>query len=554
MTEHLHGSKVGFPRLEAPALKVCHVVATTEGAAWLFEQVRDLRDRYGCEVTVILSGQTGTLVDRFNAAGVRVLASDFNFLGTGDLLSVPKKIMALTSLLRREKFDVVQTHLFHSMVIGRLAAWLADVPVRLSMVAGPFHLEAYTPSWIDGSTQWMETALIPSCEFSRSLYRSMGVDSRRLHVIYYGPDETRFDPTKFTPANIRRELGWDNDVQIIGMVAYFYGELGINRWTPPVAQGRSVKCQADLIKAMPSILEEFPKAKLVFVGSGWEESGRAHLAKMQALVADLHLDECVRFIGFRKDVPEILKNLDVAVQASVSENLGGSIEALLMEVPLVATRVGGLVDSVIDDVTGILAEPGDPESLAFAVRRSLRCPEYSRKLAKAGRSLMLQKFTLRTTVDDEYALYRRLLGEAPAGYRVSRIQFRRFAGVGVAAYLALRYRILDAWLLPKLDSGWRPWHMVRLRFFCFRVVQGLRRRLGFSVLRLKESEGAPARFGNDQFASPMRMEPPPLFPALRTTVRMTYSRGLSAIGRLQLGWGLRAKVKGIFASWRSKRD
>ena len=189
-----------------------------------------------------------------------------SFLNVSDLFAMPRKILALTRLLRRERFDVIQTHLFHSMVIGRIAAWLADVPVRLSMVAGPFHLEAYTPRWIDGSTQWMDTALIPSCEWTSTLYKSLGVADRRLKIIYYGPDEKKFDPANHQAADLRGEFGLGDDGPLIGMIAYFYAELGVNRWTPPAVQGRSVKCQSDLIRAMPEILKEFPKARLILGG------------------------------------------------------------------------------------------------------------------------------------------------------------------------------------------------------------------------------------------------------------------------------------------------
>ena len=317
------------PSVCASPKRICHVVATTEGAVWVYEQLRDLRDRFGYDVSVILNGPSGTLVDRFKDAGIPVLTGDFDFLGVSDLFALPRKIIALARTLRRERFDVVQTHLFHSMVIGRIGAWLADVPVRLSMVAGPFHLEAYTPRWIDGSTQWMDTALIPSCEWTRKLYKSLGVAEKRLALIYYGPDEKKFDPVNHKAADLRREFGLGDDGPLIGMIAYFYAELGVNRWTPPAVQGRSVKCQSDVIRAMPEILEEFPKARLVLVGSGWEEGGRQYLSKMQSLVRDLNLTDRVTFTGYRTDVPEVLKALDVTVQASLSENLGGTIEGTL---------------------------------------------------------------------------------------------------------------------------------------------------------------------------------------------------------------------------------
>jgi glycosyltransferase involved in cell wall biosynthesis len=450
------------------------------------------------------------------------------------------------------------------MVIGRVAAWLVDVPVRLSMVAGPFHLEAYTPRWIDGSTQWMETALIPSCEFSRSLYKSMGVSDDRLRVIYYGPDETKFDPARCQPADLRREFGWLPEVPLIGMIAYFYGELGVNRWTPSAVQGRSVKCQSDLIRAMPAILKEFPNSKLLLIGSGWEEGGRRHLARMEMLVNDLGLTDSVKFAGFRDDIPQVLRALDVAVQASLSENLGGSIEGLLMATPMVATRVGGLVDSVIDDVTGVLAEPDNPQSLADAILRLLRDPVHARELALAGRALMLDKFTLRKTVEDEHALYQELLARSPAGYRIHRSLLRLIMGAGVSAYLAGRYRILDAALLPRLDSGWRPWHLIRLRLFVLRIVHALLRKLsgrqsaaltlpGLQPSSAHNDNGASAlpkhehsQQANEQFVTVQPVELPPIFANLRLATRMMVYRLFATVGRQKFGWSIRKKLRRLF--------
>ena len=531
-------------------------MATTEGAVWVYEQLRDLRDRFGYDVSVILNGATGALVDRFKDAGIPVLTADFDFLGVSDLFALPRKIIALARTLRRERFDVVQTHLFHSMVIGRIGAWLADVPVRLSMVAGPFHLEAYTPRWIDGSTQWMDTTLIPSCEWTRKLYKSLGVSEKRLALIYYGPDEIKFDPVNHQATDLRREFEWEDDGPLIGMIAYFYAELGVNRWTPPAVQGRSVKCQSDVIRAMPEILEEFPKARLVLVGSGWEEGGRQYLSKMQSLVRDLNLADRVTFTGYRTDVPEVLKALDVTLQASLSENLGGTIEGLLMETPMVATRVGGLIDSVIDGETGILVAADDPGSLAKGILTILRDPDRARQLAKRGRQFMLERFTLRRTVESEHALYQKLLQRSSRGYRLHRTCGRLFSGAVICGYLAARYRFIDAWLLPRLDSGWRPWHFVRLRMYVLRIINALVRRLGTlqkggraaqtrdqAATARRQTHGS--RAVNEQFISIQHVPPPPIGTALRTAMRMSLYRFYAFVGRRKLGWGLRRRASGF---------
>jgi glycosyltransferase involved in cell wall biosynthesis len=525
----------------AAGRRVCHIAATTEGAAWVFEQLRDLRERFGHDVTVILNGSSGTLVDRFNAAGIRVLVSDFQFLGSGDLLALPRRILKLARLLAQERFDIVQTHLFHSMVIGRIAAWLADVPVRLSMIAGPFHLEAYTPRWIDASTEWMDTALIPSCEYSRTLYRSMGVSNKRLDVIYYGPDETRFEPSREVAADLRGEYGWPPGTPLIGMVAYFYPELGANRWTPPAVHGRPVKCHADLIKAMPAVLKECPDAKLLLVGSGWEEGGRQFLAKMQALADELGLSQSVKFTGYRTDIPAVLKALDVAVQASLSENLGGSIEALLMECPTVATRVGGLVDSVIDGQTGVLVGPGDPAELARGILQLLRDRPMAREFGRRGRRLMLDKFTLRRTVEDENLLYQALYTKAPRGYRPFRRGLRLMGGAFVGGYLAFRYVVFDGNLLPAWDAGWRPWHFLAFRRLALRAINVMLKPHRHGAAAASHAAGVtPA---NEQFVSVKIEPPPPIAPRLQLAARMMLYRFYAFVGRQKLGWGLRARLR-----------
>lgn len=435
-------------------LKVCHIAATTEGAVWVFEQLRDLRDRYGYDVSAILSSDTGALVDRFRAAAIPTHAVDFNFTADRDLLSLPRKVVTLTRLLRRERFDIVQTHLFHSMVIGRIAAWFADVPVLFSMIAGPFHLEAYTPRWIDRYTCWIDTTIIASCEYTRILYKKMGVPDERLVVIYYGPDEAKFDPSTTIPADLRAEFGWPHNSPLVGMIAYFYSELPRSRWIPPALQGGSVKSQDSLIRAVSYVLREFPQTKVLLVGSGWEDGGQAYLLRMRELVTQLGLEQSVIFTGFRTDIAAILRAINVAVQPSLSENLGGTIEALLMECPTVATRVGGMTDSVLDGQTGVLVEPSNPASLGEGILRLLRDQVVAKQYSAAGRRRMLARFTLRHTVHDLASLYRRKLGEK-RGYRPYVIGIRFVTGSLLCMLIVLRYVLLDATILRYWDRGLR---------------------------------------------------------------------------------------------------
>jgi len=131
----------------------------------------------------------------------------------------------------------------------------------------------------------------------------------------------------------------------------------------------------------------------------------------------MKLEHSIIFTGFRRDVHSVLCACDVAVQASVLENLGGTVEALLMERPLVATRVGGMVDAVRDGETGVLVAPADPADLARGIVQLLRDPQRAAALGQAGRRLMLAQYTLTHTVCDLHQLYARERTSARRGYR-----------------------------------------------------------------------------------------------------------------------------------------
>ena len=447
--------------LKLPKLKICYILSTTEGGTWAFEQLRELRAHYDCDVTAVLSGNTGTLVDRFKAESIRVHAADFKYTSPTDIFYLPVKILKLVKFLRQNRFDITHTHLFPSMVIGRLAGWLADVPVRLSMIAGPFHLEAETARWVDKSTAWMDTALLPSCEYSRQLYLKMGVPEERLKVVYYGPDELRFDSAKIFPAGIRKEFGWSENTPVIGMVAYFYPKLGLSRWTPPFLQGKAIKGHDDLIRAASIVLREYPNAKFLLVGGGWGVLGYEVMQAMRSLVVDLGLQENVIFTGHRTDVPSIYRDLDVSVQASLNDNLGGTIEALLMECPTVVTRVGGLVDTVLDGKTGVQVNVADPADLAEGILRLLRDPEAAKLMGKAGRALMLERFTLRSTVKDINTIYRTLSQSRGKSYRLH-ITITRFLTVGILGFFAiLRFFFIDLLFASFGNQDWHPKSILR---------------------------------------------------------------------------------------------
>jgi glycosyltransferase involved in cell wall biosynthesis len=418
----------------------------------MVEQVRDLRAQYGYDVVAIIDDLPGPLAAELHALSIPTYLFNLHFLGIRDLLSIGIRIIRLASLFRRERFDVVHTHLFHSMLMGRIAAWLADVPVRLTMVANPRHFDVPAARWIDRSTCWMDTALIASCEYTRTHYRALGVNESRIILIYYGPDASRFDPQSVAPVDLRQEYGWGPETRLIGNVAHFYADAGLSRWLPDQAGSAVVKGfkgQEEIIRAARLVHAEFPEARFLLIGAARGEGSGRFQEQMCALVRQLGLEGLVVFPGYRTDVPGILRALDVSVQAARVENVGGTVESLLMECPTVATRVGGMVDSVQDGVTGVLVEPGNPASLAQGIMRLLRDPREARRLGKAGRALMLPRFTLSRTVADLDQLYREALRRRRGGYRWWVSAGRSLLCVPLVPYLLAR-GLLIGMIIPCL--------------------------------------------------------------------------------------------------------
>lgn len=425
-------------------LRVLHVAGTENGAAWMHEQVRSLRNR-GHDATAIISGAGGTLAPRFTADNIPFEVAELDVFG-GRPLDAARRVIALARAFRRLRPDVVQCHLFSSIILGRMAAWLADVPVRLSMIPGPYYLEAPGLSGIDVRTASLDTKVIASCEYTRELYERQGIPRSHVELIYYGQDPTRFDPANADGLRVRRELGIDPARPVVGDVAYFYPASPDGPFTPPHLVDRGIKGHETLLHAVPRVLATIPDALFVLVGEGWGTAGAAYQRQLEVLAADLAVTHAVRFTGSRTDIPDTLAAFDVSVQCSLNENLGGSIESLLMERPLVASAVGGLVDAVLHERTGLLVPPGDSVALADAIIRLLQDRPLASRLAASGRTHALSVLTLDTTVDGLEALYLRELKTRRGGrYRLWRSAWR-------AVWLGLNARRLMRPLRDALAS------------------------------------------------------------------------------------------------------
>jgi glycosyltransferase involved in cell wall biosynthesis len=144
-----------------------------------------------------------------------------------------------------------------------------------------------------------------------------------------------------------------------------------------------------LIRAMEMIVRQYPQTTLLMAGSGGLRS------QLEKLTEQLGLTQNISFLGAveHRQVPEVLKNVDIFVMPSIREVFGvAAVEAQAMEIPVVATRVGGIPEVVLDRETGILVEPGNSEQLAQAILTLIENPALRRQMGERGRRHVLANY------------------------------------------------------------------------------------------------------------------------------------------------------------------
>lgn len=385
-------------------MKIVHIVSTADGAPWMVALARE-QQRLGHDVAAILPSVGGGIAAALRRDGIAVhaAATDLVF-GVPSPLRKVRELLRLVRLLRAIRPDAVHSHITGAVVTSRIASWIADVPVHFSGNVHPNSLEAEVLRALETGTAFCDTKTIASSTYTRELYARYGVPEEQLARIFYAVDQSGYDPARADGAGVRRELGIAEGVPVVGIVAYFYPPSRTRVGVPPHLIGRGSKGHEVLLHAVPRVLAEIPDARFVLVGRGMGAAGAEYEASLRALAERLGIAGSVLFAGERADVPNTLAAFDVSVHPSLSDNLGGTVESLLMERPMVVSDIGGFADTVVHEETGLVVPAGDAEALARAIVRLLRNPDLARRLARAGRQRMLARFTLAHTVRDTEAL------------------------------------------------------------------------------------------------------------------------------------------------------
>lgn len=284
----------------------------------------------------------------------------------------PSVIRQVLQLIDRNQVDIVHTHEFRSNAIGLICARLRRIPVV-----------ATCHGWIANNAKgrlrvlldrlvlyFFDHIIVVSRKLQSQLHRQ-GIGLKRMTAL---PNAVAFEnfARRRDGMDLREELNVPADTVLVANIGRLSPEKG----------------QAEFINAAAGVARIHPNIRFLLIGVGPDRE------QLELQVRDNGFPDHFVFCGYRSDMSRIYSNLDLVVQSSFTEGMPNVIlESAAMEVPVIATDVGGTAEIIEHEVSGILVQPGIPRAIEAAMLEFLQNREKYRGLARAARLSVEKQFS-----------------------------------------------------------------------------------------------------------------------------------------------------------------
>ena len=311
--------------------------------------------------------------------------------------------LSLRDAFKKEQTDLVHTTLVVASIVGRVAAARTRIPVLTSLVNTTYEPAQFEdPSVskvklravqvVDG---WSARHLTEHFHAITNAVKisalgTLRIPPERISVIERGRDPTRLGlPSASRRAEARKNLGIDPSAQLI---------LNVGRQ-------EYQKGQAVLLHAFERVASSHPNALLLVAGRPGSASD-----ELRQIVAELALEDRVKFLGHRSDVPELLAAADVFAFSSLFEGLGGAVlEAMALALPIVASDLPALREVLRDGDTAWLVRPGDVHGFAGSLSSALDDRGRAEVFGTSARADFVKRFTLTRSAKRMAELYEQVI-------------------------------------------------------------------------------------------------------------------------------------------------
>lgn len=344
---------------------------------------RSLRT-YGAEIAVVnLRHPPNPIIEKtLLDAGAKIYTFPFPKLFS------PVSFIGILGLVRRERFDLIQTYLAYSNIVGGLAGWMARIPV-----IGSLRSTSDSPQERSRKREVLDNfSLKYFC--SRVLANGYAVaeaGKSRLGDTRIDVIPNAVDLIEPLPTGERQKMRMEIVGDLEGPIILSVGRMDYRKGFP------------DLINGFAKISSLYPSSALVIAGGG------GLFDELTKQVSEMNLGGRVFLLGSRDDVQKLLGIADIYVNSSNSEGMPVSVlEAMSLGLPVIATSVGD-TPYVVKPGTGVLIPPGEPGQIAQALKRLMDSPEECLKLGGAAREHIMHRHGLHAWVNQMIDLYSQIV-------------------------------------------------------------------------------------------------------------------------------------------------
>lgn len=304
-------------------------------------------------------------------------------------------LTSVQELLQDWRPHILHTHGVRANLVGRIANHREGHPAKsVTTVHSNLSLD-YPVAWkrmLFGAFEhltwpYVDHFILVSGAMKKEFLKQ-GMPEKKLSVIHNAIELPDKEQPHVPQTDLRELLEVGPDVTIIGTVARLH----------------AVKGHTYLLKAIQKVVQERQDVVFPWFGDGdlYEE--------LKSEAEALGVAQYVKFVGFRKDVSDLLPQLDVFVLPSLSEGLSLSIlEALAVGVPVISTAVGGTPEVITTGVDGILVPPADPHALYQSICLLVKDKSRREELAATGKDMVYQRYTLERLVRETTDVYKKML-------------------------------------------------------------------------------------------------------------------------------------------------
>jgi len=328
--------------------------------------------KLGHRVIVVSGG--GRLVKELESGGVRHIT-----------LPVYKKSLFTIIAMIRQLRDIIEkedVHIVHAR--SRVPAIIGFFATRGTEADFITTAHGYYSSHLFSRVMgWGKYVIVPSSVIGRYMIENFDVPRERIRFIPRGVDLERF---RFNPIDPSRQKS-EYKIGIIGRI------------TP-------IKGHAFFLQSVARVVKLFPMVRIWIVGDPPKDKPE-YKERLLSLANQLRIQNIVEFLGTRYDMPKIMSDLDIVVFPSLGQEAFGRVivEAGASGVPIVATRIGGAIDIIEHEKTGLLVEPNNIMQMMEAILRLLQDREFAKGLALEARKRIEKEYTLTKMVEATLKVY-----------------------------------------------------------------------------------------------------------------------------------------------------